>query len=94
MKTEYRIKSVGQQFIMIDPVGQQVGTYSTEEAAKADMERRREEQMHETAKQLLDVAVKAHMQIFGVDRETSRRLLKDGMLWKWWIEPPWPGCSA
>jgi hypothetical protein len=71
MNTEYRIKSAGEQFIMIDPVGQQVGAYHTEEAAKADMERRHEEQMRETAKLLLDVAVKAHMKIFSVDRETA-----------------------
>jgi hypothetical protein len=32
--------------------------------------------MYETAKQLVDTAVKAHMKIFGVDRETSRYLIK------------------
>jgi len=28
--------------------------------------------MYETAKQLVDTAIKAHMKIFGVDRETAR----------------------
>ena len=28
--------------------------------------------MHETAKQLVDTAIKAHMEIFGVDRKESR----------------------
>ena len=31
----------------------------------------------ETAKQLVDVAIKAHQEMFGLDRETSRRLIQD-----------------
>jgi hypothetical protein len=33
---------------------------------------KKEDQMYETAKQLMDMAIKAHMQVFGVDRETAR----------------------
>jgi hypothetical protein len=58
---------------VIDDAGEQVGTYPTEEAAKKDIERcQREDTMYETAKQLVDFAIKAHMQMFGVDRETAR----------------------
>jgi len=28
--------------------------------------------MYKTAKQVVDTAIKAHMQMFGVDRETAR----------------------
>src|SRR5882762_3156542 len=33
--------------------------------------RKKEDLMYETAKQLMDTAIKAHMQMFGVDRETA-----------------------
>ena len=46
--------------------------YATEDAAKKDIERcEREDEMFETAKILVDIAVKAHMKTFGVDRETA-----------------------
>jgi len=34
--------------------------------------RKKEDLMYETAKQLMDTAIKAHMQMHGVDRETAR----------------------
>jgi len=47
--------------------------YPTEDAALQDIERcKREDRMYETAKQLVDIAIKAHMERFGVDRETAR----------------------
>jgi hypothetical protein len=33
--------------------------------------RKKEDLMYETAKQLMDTAIKAHVQMFGVDRETA-----------------------
>lgn len=73
MNTEYRLESAGDQFIVIDPDGEQVNTYVTEEAAKRDIERcQRDDAMWETAKALVDAAIKTHMKIFGVDRETAR----------------------
>ncbi len=58
---------------MIDAAGEQVDTYLTKEAAERDIERcKKEDQMYETAKQLVDSAIKAHMQMFEIDRETSR----------------------
>ena len=73
MSIEYRIEPVGSQFIVIDPWGEQVDRYPTEEAARQDIERHKvEDAMWETAKLLVDVAIKAHMEIHGVDRETAR----------------------
>ncbi len=68
MSNEYRIEPAGPAFIVIDYAGEQVNTYLTEEAAKQDIERcKKEDAMYETAKQLVDTAIKAHMQMFGVD---------------------------
>jgi len=73
MSIEYRIEPAGNQFIVIDPWGEQlVHTYPTEDAARQDIERcKKEEAMWETAKLLVDAAIKAHMQIHDVDRETA-----------------------
>jgi hypothetical protein len=73
MSTEYRVETAGNQFIVIDPWGEEVNTYLTEEAAKLDIERcKQQDAMYETAKQLVETAIKTHMQMFQVDRETAR----------------------
>jgi S-adenosylmethionine/arginine decarboxylase-like enzyme len=61
------------QFAVIDPWGEQlVHTYPTLDAARQDIEFcKQEEALWETAKLLVDVAIKAHMQIHEVDRETA-----------------------
>jgi hypothetical protein len=75
---EPRIELAGPAFIVMDPWGERVNTYPTEDAAKQDIERcKREDAMWETAKLLVDTAIKAHMQMHGVDRETARRLIRD-----------------
>ena len=72
MNNDYRIKSDGPEFTVIDPWGERVDVYSTEDAARQDIERcKKEDAMWETAKLLVDAAIKAHMQIHDVDRETS-----------------------
>ncbi len=72
MSAEYKIQPDGAKFVVIDPTGEQVGIYPTEETARQGVERgRKRDAMLQTAKQLLDTAVKAHMQIHGVDRETA-----------------------
>jgi hypothetical protein len=72
MSAEYRIESAGHQFTIIDVAGNQVGLYPTEEAARQAVERRRKQDaMLETANLLLENAVKAHMQIHGVDHDTA-----------------------
>jgi hypothetical protein len=73
MSTDYRIEPVGNQFIVVDPWGEQVDRYPTEDAARQDIERcKKEDAMWETAKLLVDAAIKAHIQIHDVDRETAR----------------------
>jgi hypothetical protein len=73
MSNEYHIEPAGPAFIVIDDLGEQVGTYPTEEAAEQDIERcQREDAMYEGAKMLVDIAIRAHMEKFGVDRETAR----------------------
>jgi hypothetical protein len=72
MSTDYRIEPVGNQLIVIDPLGEIVGRYPTEDAARRDIERcKKEDAMWETAKLLVDAAIKAHMQLHDVDRETA-----------------------
>jgi hypothetical protein len=73
MDIKYRIESSGNQFTVVDPWGEQlVDTYPTEDAARQDIERcKKEDAMWETAKLLVDAAIKAHMQLHDVDRETA-----------------------
>jgi uncharacterized protein YcgI (DUF1989 family) len=68
----YRIEPAGTQFRVIDPEGEQVGTYSSEADAQQDMERcEKQYAMVDTAKLLVNIAVKTHMLMHGVDRETA-----------------------
>ncbi len=68
----YRVECVGSQFIVVDPAGEIVNRYNTEDAALQDIERcKKEDAMFETGKTLIDLAIKAHMQRFGIDRETA-----------------------
>jgi hypothetical protein len=72
MSAKCRIESAGSQFTIIDACGDQVGIYPTEEAARQAVERRRKQDaMLETAKLVLENAVKSHMQIHGVDHDTA-----------------------
>jgi hypothetical protein len=51
--------------------GEKVDTYATEAAAQQDMERcKQEDAMWQTAKRLVDAAIKTHMATFDVDRAT------------------------
>jgi hypothetical protein len=81
MSTEYRIEPSGAAFIVIDPWGEKlVNTYPTEDAAQRDIERcQKEDEMWETAKLLVDIAIKTHMQRHGVDRETARYWVNSAM---------------
>jgi hypothetical protein len=72
MTMEYRIERDGDEFIAIDSDNETVGVYATKEEAKQDIERaKKDDAMYETAKLLFDIAVKAHMEQFAVDRATS-----------------------
>jgi uncharacterized protein YcgI (DUF1989 family) len=72
MKHEYRIEPLGTRFRVIDPNGEQVGAYSTEDAAQQDMERcEKEAAMLDTAKLLVNIAVRTYMLTHDVNRETA-----------------------
>jgi hypothetical protein len=72
MSNEYRIEPSGTAFTVVDPWGVRIGTYSTEHEAKQDLERcKREDAMYQTAKQLVDAAMTAHAEMFGISRETA-----------------------
>ena len=74
MTAEYRIEPSAGHFIVIDPWGERlVDDYPNVQAAERDIERyKKEDAMWETAKQLMEAAIKTHMQIHGVDRATSQ----------------------
>ena len=66
---------------MSDPWGERlVDDFPTQEAAQQDIERcKREDAMYETTQQLMDIAIKAHMQKFGIDRETAQYWIHGAM---------------
>ena len=81
MSDEYRIEPVGTSFGVLDPWGEYlVDLFPTREAAQKDIERcKRKDEMYETAKQLVDIAIEAHMQKFGIDRETAEYWIHSAM---------------
>ncbi len=84
----YRIETAGSQFRLTDTEGQELGEYSTAEAANEDLRRREnEDAMLDTAKLLINVAVKAHMHIYGSDRETALYWIRRASDWEPLIEP-------
>ncbi len=69
---EYRIETSGNQFVVIDSLEEVVDRYDTEDAAKRSIEQcQKEDAMYETAKQLIESAVTAHMELFNVSREIA-----------------------
>jgi hypothetical protein len=81
MNADYQIKRAGKQFRVLDPWGEYlVDMFPTREAAQKDIERcKREDAMYEVAKQLVGIAIEAHLQKFGIDRETAERCIHDAM---------------
>lgn len=68
----YRIEPTGNQFVVIDSLDQLVGKYDTEAKAKQSIsECMKEDAMYETAKLLVESAIKAHMEQFNVSREVA-----------------------
>ena len=78
---EYRIEPHGSVFIVIDPSGERlVPEYLTIEQAEQEIERcKKKDGMYRSAKLLVDAAIKAHMEINGVGRETARYWLNNAM---------------
>ena len=63
---------VGEKFIVVDPYGEIVGSYLTEDAAQQDIERcKKKDAMWDTAQLLVDNAIKAQVQLHDVDRKTA-----------------------
>jgi hypothetical protein len=72
MSTKYRIETSGNQFTVFDDVDDTVGVFPNRDAALQAIERcEKEDAMWESAKLLVETAIKAHMEVHGVDRETS-----------------------
>jgi hypothetical protein len=79
-ETNYRVGRAVSGFVIIDHDGKEVGSYSTRQEAIDDLDGcRREEAMFETAKTLLDIAVKTLMQMHGVDRDMARAWISSAM---------------
>jgi hypothetical protein len=80
MSTDYRIEPVGSQFIVVDPWDEIVGRYTSAEEAQQNIERfKKEHAVSETAHLLVENAIKALMQLNGVDRDTAERAIRDVM---------------
>jgi hypothetical protein len=80
LSNEYKIESVGRQFIVVDPWGEIVDRYPSEEEARQNIERcKREVAISDRAHVLVENAIKALMQLNGVDRGTAERAIRDVM---------------
>ena len=80
MDTDYRIEPVGSQYIVVDPWDKIVGRYTSAEEAQQSIERcKKEHAISETAHLLMENAIKALMQLNGVDRDTAERAIRDVM---------------
>jgi hypothetical protein len=78
MSTEYKIETVGGQFIVVDPLGEIVDRYPSEEEARQNIERcKREVAISDKAHLLVENAIKALMQLNGLDRETAERGIRE-----------------
>jgi hypothetical protein len=80
MGNKYKIELVGGQFIVVDPWGEIVDRYPSEEEARQNIERcKREVAISDRAHLLVENAIKALMQLNGVDRDTAERAIRDVM---------------
>jgi hypothetical protein len=80
MSNGYKIEPVGSQFIVVDPWGEIVDRYPSAEEARQNIERcKREVAISDRAHLLVENAIKALMQLNGVDRDTAERAIRDVM---------------
>jgi len=80
MTGAYRIEPVGAQFIVVDPWGEIVDRYPSEEEARQNIERcKREVAISDKAHLLVENAIKALMHLNGVDRGAAERAIRDVM---------------
>ena len=80
MSNEYKIEPVGGQFIVVDPWGEIVDRYPSEEEARQNIERcKREVAISDRAHLLVENAIKALMRLNGLDRDTAERAIRGVM---------------
>jgi hypothetical protein len=80
MTNEYRIETVGSQFIVVDPWGEIVDRYTSEEEARQNIEPcKREDSIADNAHILVENAVTARMKLNDVDRDTAERAIRNVM---------------
>ena len=80
MSNKYKIEPVGGQFIVVDPWGEIVDRYPSEEEARQNIERcKRGVAISDRAHLLVENAIKALMQLNGVDRDSAERAIRDVM---------------
>ena len=73
----HRVELIGNEFRVVDALGEEMGTYATEDAARQGMERcEKDAEMLNTAGLLVNIAVKTHMLTHGVDRDTALRWVR------------------
>jgi hypothetical protein len=78
MSPEYHVEIVVRQFIVVDPSNEIVGRYAGKEEAQQTIEEcKKEAEGWETARLLVRNAIKAYMQMHGVDHDTARRAIRD-----------------
>ena len=80
MDIDYRIEPVGSQYIVVDPWDEIVGRYTSTQEALQNIERcKKEDAIAETAHLLVENAIKALVQVNGLDRDTAERAIRDAM---------------
>ena len=73
MTKEFKIESDGVEFIVIDDTGETVGVYPTQDAVEQEIERcKKDDATWESAKLLVDTAIKAHTEKHEIDRGTAQ----------------------
>ena len=73
MRHEYRIEHIDQGFAVYDRWGVRIDVYKTEDDARKEVDEwKHEDDMRETAKHLVDIAVKTLMRVHNADSATAR----------------------
>jgi hypothetical protein len=76
--TEHLIEKTDAGFLVHYTYGE-TELFPTEEEAKADVEEtKRNDEMLEAGKALVEAAIKAHMEQFGIDRKTAKYWVRTG----------------
>jgi NAD dependent epimerase/dehydratase family enzyme len=78
MADTYRITPQGPEFMVSQNAGVTVGVYNTEQEAQVTMEDcKRDDFMLQTARNLVNAAVEAHMRLHHVDRRAAHGWIRE-----------------